>query len=165
MIKKLVRRPGKRGQRGALLIELAAAVAVSSILGTTVVGSLFQLRRAAVDGGAQFELTTEVQRATRWATRDIHRAGSTDIPDGGAPVTAASFGWTDDSGAHTCSYALNGGALERTCDGEMIVAARRLSGLSFSRSGSLILLSFSVTADSRPDVSEAVSMYVSLGRE
>jgi len=165
MIKNLTRRNSRRGQRGVLLIEFAAAVAISGILGTTVVGSLFQLHRTTVDGGAQFEVTTEVQRATRWVTRDIHRADSTDISDGGAPVSTASFDWTDDLGAHSCSYALNGDALERTCDGQPAAAARRLSGLSFSRSGSLVLLSFDVTAGSRPDLSETVSMYVSLGRD
>ena len=165
MINKLIRRRGKRGQRGTLLIEFAAALAISGILGTTVVGSLFQLQRTTIDGGAQFELTTEVQRATRWMTRDIHRAGSTDVSDGGAPVSGASFGWTDESGGHSCSYALDSGALDRTCDGESTVVARQLSGLSFSRSGSLVLLSFGVTAAARPDMSEAVSMYVSLGRE
>ena len=165
MIEKLVRHHGGRGQRGFLLIELAAALAVTSILGTTVVGSLFQMQRAVADGGAQFELTTEVQRATRWVTRDIHRAGSTDISDGAAPVSGASLGWTDELGDHTCTYALNGDVLERTCDGELAEVARRLSGLSFSRSGSLVLLSFNVSAGGRPDVSEVVSMYVSLGRE
>ena len=165
MIKKLTRGHGKRSQRGALLIEFVAALAISGILGTTVVGSLFQLQRTTIDGGAQFELTTEVQRATRWVTRDIHRATSTDVPDGGAPVSAASFDWTDELGAHSCSYALESGELERTCDGEMTIVAGRLSGLSFSRSGQLVLLSFDVTADDRPDMSEAVSMYVSLGRQ
>ena len=164
MTTKLTRHHGKRGQRGVLLIEFAAALAISGILGMTVVGSLFQLHRTAIDGGAQFDLTTETQRATRWVARDIHRADSTDVSDGGAPASGASFEWTDEFGAHSCSYALDSDALERTCDGESTVVARQLSGLSFSRSGELILLSFNVTADSRPDVSEAVSMYVSLGR-
>ena len=164
MIKNLMRRRGRSGQRGFLLLEFAAALAISGILGTTVVGSLYQLQRTTIDGGAQFELTTEIQRATRWISRDIHRADSTDVSDGGAPATSAGFDWTDEFGAHSCGYVLNGGALERTCDGDLNVVARRLSGLSFSRSGSLILLSFGVSADGRPDVSEAVSMYVSLGR-
>ncbi len=165
MIKKFAWRRGGSGQRGFLLLEFAAALAISGILGTTVVGSLHQLQRTTIDGGAQFELTTETQRATRWISRDVHRADSTDVSDGGAPVTSASFDWTDEFGAHSCSYVLNGDALERACDGGLTVVARQLSGLSFSRSGSLILLSFDVSAVARPDMSESVSMYVSLGRE
>ena len=165
MIRKTKRQRGSRRQRGVLLLEFAAALAISGILGTTVVGSLFQLQRTTLDGGAQFQLTTEVQRATRWISRDVHQATSTDISDGGGPVSAAAFDWTDDLGDHSCGYGLDGDALERTCDGQTTVVARRLSGITFSRSGSLILLSFGVTASGRPDMSEAVSMYVSLGRD
>jgi len=164
MIARLMRRRTTRSQRGAVVIELVMAAAVSGILGTAVVGSLYQLHWTTADGSARFDVTTEVQRATRWLSRDIHRADSTDIVDGGAPVSTGTFDWTDASGAHSCAYALNGNALERTCDGQLAVVARRLEGLSFSRSGSLITLSFSVVPDGRSDLSEAVSMYLSLGR-
>jgi len=164
MISGITRRHAKLGQRGTMLIEFVVAAAISGLLGATVVGSLFQLQRTTIEGGAQFEVTTEVQRATRWVTRDVHRAGSTTLVDGGPAVATATFEWSDDTGDHACTYALDGETLERTCDGAPAIVARRLSGLSFTRVGSLITVAFTVTADSRPDKNEPVSMYVALGR-
>ena len=45
MISAMKKRQGRLGQRGTLLIEFAVAVAVSGLLGATMVGSLFQLQR------------------------------------------------------------------------------------------------------------------------
>ena len=165
MIARLARLLAPRRQHGAVLIELVVAAAVSGILGTAVVGSLYQFQRTAADGTARFDVTTQAGRALRWVTRDIHRGDSTDIADGGPAVATGTFHWTDELGAHSCAYALNGTALERTCDGQLVVVGRRIEGLSFSRSGTLITLSFSVTPDGRPDLVEAISMYVALGRD
>lgn len=150
-------------QRGFLLAEFAVGIGLSSVLAAIVVSSLYQVNRAATDQGASLEVLTEVQKATLWLARDIRKASATDLADGGPAVTTASFTWTDSVGStHTCSYALSGVDLRRSCDAATNTAARALSGLSFSRTGGLVAIGFTVTPADRSSYAETVSLRVAM---
>jgi Tfp pilus assembly protein FimT len=154
----------RRGiQRGFLLVEFVVGMGLASVLATIVVSAVFQLNRASSIGTARLQTLTEVQKATIWFTRDIRQASSSDLGDGGAAVGDADFNWTDSVGApHTCSYVLSGTDLQRTCDSTTIVAAHKVSGLAFSRSGGLVAIGFTVTPDGVTTFSEDVLLRVSM---
>jgi hypothetical protein len=107
-------------------------------------------------------VATAVRTSTRWLARDAQRAETTTVPDGGAPVSTGSFDWTDEIGPHSCSYALDGTNLVRTCDGAAVVTARGVSSLQFTRSGGLVTAGYTITAPDRPDVAETVVMNLSI---
>ncbi len=152
----------KAGQRGFMLVGLLAGVAITAVLGAVLVNSLYQLNRAGSDGGAHLAVATAVRTSTRWLARDAQRAETTTVPDGGAPVSTGAFNWTDEIGPHSCSYALDGTNLARTCDGATVVAARGVSSLQFTRSGGLVTAGYTITATGRPDVSETVVLNLSI---
>ncbi|MBI4307131.1 MAG: hypothetical protein HY678_12505 [Chloroflexi bacterium] len=152
-----------RKQRGFLLAEFVVGLGLSSVFAAIVVSSIYQLNRASTNGEATLEVLTEVQKAAVWVTRDVRKASSSNLTDGGGAVSSASFSWIDSGGAsHSCSYALSGTQLQRTCDGSPSVAARAVSGLSFSRSGSLVSVGFTVTPAERPSYAETVSLRVAM---
>lgn len=156
------RRPDTRGESGFTLVELMAGMALSVLVGTIMVTSMFQLNKASSNGRAQQAVTVQVRAATLWLERDIARAETSNVPDPGAPLASAQFDWTDDTGPHSCIYALDGADLIRTCDGVPGSVARYLSGLQFTRSGALLTVGFTATAPGRPDVSEAVSINLAM---
>lgn len=151
------------GQSGFLLAEFAVGMGLSSVLAAIVVTAVYQLNRASDDGAARLETLAEVQKATLWLSRDVRRASTTDLNDGGPAASAASFDWTESGGpVHTCVYALIVSELRRTCDGATSVAARAVSALSFSRVGSLVAINYTITPAGRPGYAEAVSLMVAM---
>lgn len=150
-------------QRGFLLVEFVAGMGIASVLASIVVSSVYQLYKASDSGAARVETLTEVRKATLWLSRDIRQASSSDLSDGAPAVGDADFTWTDSVGApHTCSYALTATDLQRTCDSTTIVAAHKVSGLAFSRSGGLVAIGFTVTPDGGTSFAEDVSLNVSM---
>ncbi len=153
----------RRHQRGFTLIELIVAMGIMAVIGGLLHSFLFQAISARSDGGAKGELVTATTISTRWLVRDIHRAETTDIPDGSGTVSVASFFWSDGGGAHTCTYQLVGSGLQRTCDTVANELTTGFSNLLFSRNGDLVLVSFTVTASDRPDVNEQIDINIALG--
>jgi type II secretory pathway component PulJ len=153
-------------QRGFLLAEFVVGVGLAGILSSIIVSAVFQLNKASDIGEAKLQAVTEVQRGTIWLARDIRQASSSDLGDGGPAVTTATFLWTDPAGQggepHICTYALSGTNLQRTLDGVPSVVARSVSGLLFTRTASLVSISFTVTPDADPDFAEDVSMSVAM---
>lgn len=155
-------RSDARREAGFTLIELMAGMALSVLVGTIMVSSMFELNLASRNGRAQQAVTVQIRAATLWLERDIARAATSNVPDPGAPLASAQFDWADDTGPHSCTYALDGTDLIRTCDGVPGSVARHLSGLQFTRSGALLTVDFTATAPGRPDVSEAVSIKLAM---
>ncbi len=149
-------------QLGFTLVELTAGIGLSALIGGVMVTAIFELNKASVNGQAQQAVTVQVRAATLWLERDISRAASSNVPDPGAPVATAQFDWTDESGAHVCIYALTGTDLIRTCDGTPSSVARYISGLQFTRSGSLLNVGFTATAPIGAGKSETVSINLAM---
>lgn len=147
-----------RGQRGFTLIEVVAGVAIMATIGGVFVTSLWELTTAGEIGNANQSVTVEVRRAALWLERDIYRSTSTDVPDLGGSVSTAQLDWTDDTGPHTCIYALSGTDLVRTCDGVPATVAKNLSDLGFTRSGSLLTVAFTATAPTRSTINKTVDI-------
>ena len=152
-----------RSQMGFLLVEFVVGMGLASILATVVVSAVYQVYKASDSGERKLQTLTEVQKATIWLLRDIRKASTTDLSDGGPSVGNAEFNWNDSGGSpHTCSYALSATNLERTCDSITSVAARKVSGLAFSRDGGLVTITFTVTPDAGASYAEDVSLNVSM---
>lgn len=153
----------RRSQMGFLLVEFVVGMGLASVLATIVVSAVYQVYKASDSGERKVQTLTEVQKATIWLLRDIRKASTTDLSDGGPSVGDADFNWNDSGGVpHTCSYALSATNLERTCDSTTTVAARKISGLAFSRAGGLVAISFTVTPDAGATYAEDVSLSVSM---
>ena len=149
-------------QRGLALIELAFGLGLSAAIGAVIVTMLFQLDKSVTGGGARLALASSVIVASQWLARDTRKALSTSIPDGGEPRSSATFLWTDGGISVSCGYALNGTNLERSCDGFTHVIARGVSGLTFSRSGSVVTVEFYAFAGPDGSVLESVALRVAM---
>lgn len=151
------------GQRGFLLAEFVVGIGLAGVLASIIVSAVFQLYKASDSGTARLETLTEVQKATIWLARDIRQSSTSDLGDGAPAVAYATFNWIDRGGTpHSCSYVLSGTALQRTCDNVVNVAARAISGLSFSRAGGLVAIGFKVTPDGPASYAEDVSLRVAM---
>lgn len=150
-------------QRGFLLAEFVVGIGLSAVLASIVVNVVFQLNRASDIGEAKLQTLTEVQKATIWVLRDIRGASTSDLDDGGPSASTATFNWNDSGGTpHSCSYALSGTELRRTCDSVTRVVARYVSGLSFERVGGLVSIEFTVTPVADASFAEDVSLRVAM---
>ena len=156
------RNPGERRERGFTLIEVVAGVAIMATIGGVMVTSMWELTSTGAIGGAKQSVTVEIRRAALWLERDIYRTTSTDVPDASAPVSSAQLEWTDDTGPHVCIYTLSGSDLIRTCDGVPSTVAKNLSGLGFTRAGSLLTVAFTATAPTRTTINETVDINLAM---
>ncbi|GEM_PF-3522387 len=159
LISKGLTRPSYKG-RGFTLIEMAITVGVMGVIGTLVVMSLFQTFRASDQTSGKVGTADQVARVSRWITRDGHRATSTSIPDGGPPVTAATFQWTESGTTVACQVSLSGTDMMRTCGGTAGKIGSNVSALSFSRTGRVVNASFTV---SDGGYSQSVALNVLIG--
>lgn len=139
-------RPKYRGQ-GFTLLELAITIGVMGVIGTLVVMSLFSTFRASAQTSGKVGTADQVARVAKWITRDGHQATSTSIPDGGPPVTSATFQWTEAGAPVACAVGLSGTNMTRTCGGSTGTIGSNISALSFSRVGRVVTTSFTVTDD------------------
>ena len=149
-------------QRGFGLVELTVGLAISAAIGSILVSLLFQMNRTVKDDSARFDVAANVTVASRWIARDVRRADSTSIVDGASPTPTAMINYNNAGGAISCLYSLTGGELERSCDDGTLVIARGVSGLQFSRTGSVVTIAFDVTSDTEPALVETVALRIGL---
>lgn len=154
------RRRSSSNQRGFTLIELMVSVGIMSALGGVIATSSFAMLRAQTDTNANAQVAIEVSKSTRWFSRDVHRAASSDIVDLAPAVSTADFTWFEGGTMTTCNYSVNGGdnTLERSCNGLTTKVANGISALQFTRSGNLITTAYTVTSDLDPGQFENVEL-------
>lgn len=114
---------------------MAVAMIIAGAAGT----SLYQIRDTDNRNVERLTALHEVDNAHYWVGKDARSALSTNLADGGPPVSAVTLSWTDSGGGpHSSSYSLSGTQLQRNYDGSVLTVARHLSSIQFSRSGQLI---------------------------
>ncbi len=143
-------------ERGATTIEILAGVAILAII-TPVLGSLIH---GALTTPKQTVLALQATSGTgatfQWLSRDITQAQSSNLVNGAAGVSSATFTWTDYYGggqtSHSLAYSLDGTNLQRTLNGVTSTVGRKITDVTFARAGETITVS--VTASPATGVTD-----------
>lgn len=137
-------------QRGFTVVEVVASVAILTMVMGLLGTALFQAlgtETVVVDDGLAIN---ELRKGLSYFSEDVKMTQTTDLEDGGAPVSSCDLSWTDEyqdaQTPHTSSYALVGDRLVRTYDGNAHTVANRVISVSFSRSGQTITAQIEVDA-------------------
>lgn len=156
----------KVGQQGFTLADLLVSMGVMGLVVTLVGNGIFQginLSDKVSDG---FLAQSDTRTPVFWLARDIAMAYSTTLVDGAAPVTSATFTWTDYFGdastAHSLSYALVGTELQRTYDGVVGKIGRRVSAVTFSRSGRVVTAVITSSQEGRFQISDSKTVNIQM---
>ncbi|MBI3744910.1 MAG: type II secretion system protein [Chloroflexi bacterium] len=135
-------------QRGVTLLELVLGIAITGIVMTLMVSALFQASANTQYQRGGLGSLDEIRRVLYAVTQDFMTATSTNLVDGAAGVATVTITTTDpSSGAtHTTAYARSGNTLNRTYDGAAGVVGRYVTGITFSRAGSVVSVTATSTA-------------------
>ncbi len=148
-----------RSQRGYTLVEVMVGTGILGLISTLIGSGLFQTITLRGKTSETFQAAGSTRTATGWITQDIPMALTTDLVDGGAPVSSATFTWTDlfqnAQAPHSVSYALVSGNLQRNYDGTTDVIGRGITDVSFTRAGRLVTISVTSNSNGRFKVSDA----------
>lgn len=134
-------------QKGFTLIEVLVVMAVSGVLLTGVVASIFQVATGTSRSNSQGIVLTDVNRAAWHITKDLQMANSTGLtveePVVLSPENSVTLRWTDftsefePEGAeknHSSTYSLSdNGELGRTYDGTVSIVGRHITYLRFTQ--------------------------------
>ena len=130
-----------------MLVVVGILGIVTGTIGVAIFHSLGTENEVVADGIG----INELRKGFSWFAEDVKMAQSSDLTDGGPSAATVSLSWTDqyaDAGTnHTSSYALVGGELVRTYDGNAHTVARKVVSVSFSLSGSSITAQLEVQAE------------------
>lgn len=148
------------GQRGFTVVEVIVSVAILSMVMATLGTAIFQAlgtERIVVDDGLAIN---ELRKGLSYFSEDVKMTKTTNLEDGGAPVSSCTLSWTDEfqdaQTPHTSSYALVDDRLVRSYDGSEHTVAHRAVSVSFSRSGQT--LSIQLETDAAPGATRTLSV-------
>jgi prepilin-type N-terminal cleavage/methylation domain-containing protein len=114
-----------KGQKGFTMLELLAAVGVSSVISVGIMMTLYQVVTGSARTGNHLTALREVEQAGYWVSRDAQVAQAIDDEPGGGELLVLT--WTDwDNTAHTITYTLEGTELLRDDGGQQIRVAQFL---------------------------------------
>ena len=134
-----------KNQRGYVLVELMAAIAISAILAGLLSVAIQQIVTIPEQGDARVEASHAMQNTIHWVGQD---AGSAKSAVGGGSLI---LNLPDES---VITYARSGTDLYRTCGGVSNLIAMNVTDLSFTVSGRVITMSITASPESRWNTSE-----------
>ena len=154
-------------QKGFTLVEVLVVLAVSGVLLTGLITSIFQVATFTDRSNSQVVALTDLNHAALSIKKDLQMTQNTDLADN---VTQSSvwLGWTDytsfETGnmTHSSSYALSGTELQRTYDGTVGIAGRNITYLSFTQNGRVINVVITAAGSRDPQQSETLKFRVYL---
>ncbi|MFN2281627.1 MAG: type II secretion system protein J [Anaerolineales bacterium] len=146
------------GERGASLVELLVAIAISVLVFSVLSTALVQFILTTRWGNHQLQVTNDIQVASLWLGRDAPEAASF-TP--GAGLIYGTLEWADSSHEYRYSYdSVNGALVREHFDGGVLqsttTVARHIQNqgdVAFSIMGQL--LSVSITSTSGGEVESA----------
>ncbi len=143
-------------QKGFTLIELLVAMAISSILLSGILLSIYQIMWGTVRINSQVVALTDVNQAALAIKKDLQMTQSSNLSS--TPQSSANLTWIDYTGwgaadnqtTHTSSYAfsyaLSDTQLRRTYDGTESIAGRNITFLKFTKNGRVINVVITATS-------------------
>ena len=153
-----------RGQRGFTLVEILLAAGITGLIMPVLAMSIFQVISAPARVNTALVIQQDIDLASRWFSRDLSQAKTTDLVNGASSVNHARIDWTDETAwavsgleAHYVEYTLSGTNLLRNFDGTTSIAGRRVSDIQFSRSGKYITIAITSSLGGK---AQTLSYYV-----
>ena len=126
------------------MMELIIVTAIVSLVVSTVGMSIYQVVRLPREGREHMTSVLTVQNASHVITRDLQSAQTTDLVDNASAVNSMTLDWVDYytgvNESHTASYSLSGTDLQRDFDGTITTIATGVTGIQFSRSGRVVMV-------------------------
>ena len=137
------------GQKGMTLLELMAAMAITTLLMGGAFSIIFQEFNGTDVAKTTVTAAHEISNAARRISQDGMMAESTDLTDGAPPTSYLTLSWIERHDflniPHSCSYSLWGDELRRNYDDTETTVARNISKVKFAQNGQLLTVSISCT--------------------
>lgn len=140
-------------QKGFTLIEILAAMAISGMVMTVALLSIYQIVWGTERTNDQTVALTDVNLAALWIKKDLQMAKTTNIIDGDpVPKSTLNLRWVDNTGfvstnstVHTSNYTLSGTNLVRNYDGKITTVGRYITSVGFTRNDRIITANITAT--------------------
>ena len=139
-------------QKGFTLLELLVTLAVSSVLLTGVVLSIYQVVWGTDRSNSQVVALTDIDHAALSIKKDLMMTQNTDLIEG-EPRSSVTLTWIDytsfatanETSLHSSSYTLSGTELRRNYNGTLGIVGRNISSISFTHNGRIIAVAITAT--------------------
>ncbi|MFC1937482.1 type II secretion system protein [Chloroflexota bacterium] len=127
-------------QKGFTLIELMLVMAISGVLLSGLVVSIYRVSWGTIHTNADNVALSEINNAALWLKKDAQMSQTTNLTDGAPAETTLELYWTDYTGwatdetrNHSSTYSLSGTELLRTHDGTVSVVGSNFTNIGFTR--------------------------------
>jgi prepilin-type N-terminal cleavage/methylation domain-containing protein len=140
----------KEGQRGFTLVELLVVIAITGLIGSVVVGAIYQVFTVSARNTSRMTIVKQLENAVRWITPDAQMAQNVSGDLTGS--AGLSLTWVErDLTADNVTYRIQDGQLERSYYRDSVlqstkVVARNIDAAQTSSSFANGTIAFTVTS-------------------
>lgn len=103
------------GQRGFTLVELLVVIAITGVIGSVVVGAIYQVFSVSARNTSRMTIVKQLENAVRWITPDAQMADADNVTGDLAEAGGLSLTWWEPDGTeNNVIYRIQDGQLERS---------------------------------------------------
>jgi len=153
-------------QKGFTLVEMLVALAVGSIILSSLLLSVFNIQVTNQRDNLRGIAVTEIHRAALQIKKDLQSHTTANVSD--LQVAPTTLEWIDETGytsaneSHqSSSYSLSGKILSRNFQGVTTILGRNIESVIFSDNGTHINVAITANKSKRPEYSETLFFSVS----
>ena len=143
----------KEGQRGFTLVELLVVIAITGVIGSVVVGAIYQVFAVSSRNTSRMTIVKQLENAVRWITPDAQMAMADNVSGDLAEAGGLSLTWKERDGTvNNVIYRIQIGQLQRIYSrngvpqGTAKVVARNIDAAQTSSSFANGTIAFTVTS-------------------
>ena len=104
----------KEGQRGFTLVELLVVIAITGVIGSVVVGAIYQVFTVSSRNTSRMTIVKQLENAVRWITPDAQMAMADNVSGDLAEAGGLSLTWKERDGTvNNVIYRIQIGQLQR----------------------------------------------------